>query len=207
MKHLPRSWKLGYPETIYALMNVGRTWWKATQKVREHYLHLTQCMLPKKKLNGHHLIFCSPDSYNPRNSCWNKHCYIIMRLSVVCHSCIGCRSVWLKGTPNGSEYLQLSHYICYCKNTKHGMRTGKDQHFSRTFGLMNHIPHPLGCSSLDQIQGGQWTVSLIIVESQFNVSKGYVWVCTHTNLLPSWIATELDGSTWRVQTSWAKAGH
>ena len=28
-----------------------------------------------------------------------------MYLSVVCPSCIGCRSVWLKGTPNGSGLL------------------------------------------------------------------------------------------------------
>ena len=28
-----------------------------------------------------------------------------MRLSVVCPSRIGCRSVWLKGTPNGSGLL------------------------------------------------------------------------------------------------------
>ena len=105
MKHLPWSWKLGYPETIYALMNVGRTWWKATQKVLEHYLHLTQCMLPENVLNGHRLKFCSPDSYNPCNSCWNKHCYIIMRKSVVCPSRIGCKSVWLTGTPNGSGLL------------------------------------------------------------------------------------------------------
>ena len=82
----PRLWNLGYPETIYALMNVECTWWKATQKVLAYYLHLTQCMLLESFLNGHHLIFCSPDSYNPCNSCWNKHCYIIMHLSVACHS-------------------------------------------------------------------------------------------------------------------------
>ena len=56
-------------------------------------------------LNGHHLKFCGHDSYNPSNSCWNSHCYIIMCLSVVCSSRIGCRSVWLKGTPNGSGLL------------------------------------------------------------------------------------------------------
>ena len=28
-----------------------------------------------------------------------------MRMSVVCPSGIGCRSVWLKGTPNGSALL------------------------------------------------------------------------------------------------------
>ena len=28
-----------------------------------------------------------------------------LRLSVVCPSCIGCRSVWLKVTPNGSGLL------------------------------------------------------------------------------------------------------
>ena len=101
--------RLGYPETIYALMNVGRTWWKATQKVLEHYLHLTQCMLPKFLLNDHCLKFCSPDSYSPCNSCWNKYCYIIMCISVVCPSHIGCRSVWLKSrpTPNGSGLLPL----------------------------------------------------------------------------------------------------
>ena len=159
-------------------MNVGRTWWKATQKVLEHYLQLTQCMLPEIFKNRHRLKFCSSDSYNsctvnqqilaaikfgvsqniviyvnlaaikfgvsPRpvhvvydrricwrrqilaktrnspnspniiarqnlliysNSCWNKHCYIIMRISVVCPSRIGCRSVWLKGTSNGSGLL------------------------------------------------------------------------------------------------------
>ena len=40
-----------------------------TQKVLEHYLHRTQCMLPEIALNGHYLKFCSPDSYNPCNSC------------------------------------------------------------------------------------------------------------------------------------------
>ena len=56
-------------------------------------------------LNRHRLKFCGHESYNPSNSCWNSHCYIIMRLSVVCPSRIGCRSVWLKGTPNGSGLL------------------------------------------------------------------------------------------------------
>ena len=56
-------------------------------------------------LNGHHLSFCSPNSYNPCSSCWNKHCYIIMRLSVVCHSRIGCRPVGLKGIPKDSGLL------------------------------------------------------------------------------------------------------
>ena len=28
-----------------------------------------------KKLNDHRLKCCSPDSYNPCNSCWNSHCY------------------------------------------------------------------------------------------------------------------------------------
>ena len=70
-----------------------------------------------KFLNGHGLKFCSPDSYNPGNSCRNKHCYIIMRISVVCPSRIGCRSVWLKGTPNGSGFTFTSATICYCKKS------------------------------------------------------------------------------------------
>ena len=43
-----------------------------------------------------------------------------MRLSVVCHSHTGCRSVWLKGTLNGSGLLPLTQprYICYCKKIK-----------------------------------------------------------------------------------------
>ena len=68
-------------------------------------LRLSQCVLRQNVLNGHCLKFCGPDSYNPCNSCWNNCCYIIMRLSVVCPSRIGCRSVWLKGTPNGSGLL------------------------------------------------------------------------------------------------------
>ena len=63
-------------------------------------------------------FFCSPDSYNPCNSSSNKHCYVIMHLSVVCQSRIGCRSVWLKGAPNGSGLLPSTQslYIYYCKN-------------------------------------------------------------------------------------------
>ena len=75
------------------------------QKALEHYLHLTLCMLLQNVLDGCRLKFCGPDSYNPSNSCSNKHYYIIMRLSVVCPSHTGCRSVWLKGTPNGSRLL------------------------------------------------------------------------------------------------------
>ena len=43
-------------------MNLGRTWWKAPQKVKEHFLHLTQCMLLQFFLNGHRLKFYGPDS-------------------------------------------------------------------------------------------------------------------------------------------------
>ena len=62
-------------------------------------------MLPQVCLNGRRLKFCGPDSYNPSNLCSNNHCYIIMCLSVVCPSPIGCRPVWLKGTPNASGLL------------------------------------------------------------------------------------------------------
>ena len=104
MKHLPRWWLLGCPK-IYVLMNVGLTWWKATPKRSETLPAPHPVYAAKKNLNGHRLKFCGPDSYNPSNSYWNNHCYIIMCLSVVCLSRIGCRSVWLKGTPNGSGLL------------------------------------------------------------------------------------------------------
>ena len=67
----------------------------------------------KNWLNGYRLKCCGPDSYNPCNSCWNNHYYILMRLSVVrpTRIYIWCRSMWWKGTPNGSGLLPSPHLV------------------------------------------------------------------------------------------------
>ena len=90
MKHSHMWWKLGFPETIYALMNVGRTWWKAIPTGSGILLAPHSVYANVIFLNGHRLKFCGRDSYNSCNSCWNNHFYIIMCLSVVCPSHIGC---------------------------------------------------------------------------------------------------------------------
>ena len=105
MKHSPRWWKPGNPETIYALMNVGGTWWKATSKGFGTLPAPHPDYAAAKFLKWPLFKICGPDSYNPCNSCWNNHCYITKHLLIVCSSPIGCNSVWLKGTPNGSEFL------------------------------------------------------------------------------------------------------
>ena len=54
----------GYPETIYALMNVGPTWWNTTQRYLDYNIHWTQYVLPANIKKVLRLKLSSPDSYS-----------------------------------------------------------------------------------------------------------------------------------------------
>ena len=54
----------GYPETVYALMNVGSTWWNTTQRYLDYNIHWTQYVLPANIKKVLRLKLSSPDSYS-----------------------------------------------------------------------------------------------------------------------------------------------
>ena len=96
--------KAKLPWNNICTLNVLPMWWKATAKgfgtlPAPHPVYAAANFFKWPSFKS------LRSSYNPSNSCWNNHCYTIKHLSVVRPSRIGCRSVWLKGTPSGSRLL------------------------------------------------------------------------------------------------------
>ena len=97
-------------------------WSKASQKVLEHYLHLTQCMLLEFFLNGHHLKCCSPDSYNPCNLCWSKHCYILVKLDPIANQGLRLSLGAFRTSPSVSLHAEAQELPLHLRRQKLGMQ-------------------------------------------------------------------------------------